>query len=162
MPKQSSNLLVLGLVLFVLSVALAQDATVLRGRVLAEIYGVYETGTSERYQLFIFGVESIGGKGKSIVSPVIIMYSGSDFDLPKSFFNYSKRYELKVRRDPLGDGSLKSLAYIKIVDPDGKEVQPPISKLRLMHGVPKDILKMDEKLPQYKLFPGDYGILKEN
>jgi hypothetical protein len=161
-PKQYSNIFLLVLMFLTVSFLWAQNETILRGRVLADIDdGNHETGTSERYHLFIFGVESKGREGERNVTPVLIMYSYSDSILPKSFFNYSKLYELKAHRDPVGDISLEAVALIKIVNSDGKEVEPPISTLTLLDGAPKDILKMDAMLAQYKIHEWGFRIVEK-
>jgi hypothetical protein len=141
----------------------AEKKTRLRGRVLAAIDSMHsESGTSYRYQQFIFGVESSNHQGQEIVTPVLITYSlptSGDF-LTKSFYDYSKLYELRAFRRANSDTPLESIAYIRYMSFDNREIDPPTLILRLLDGVPKDILKMDMVLPNYELFSGDYRIIK--
>jgi hypothetical protein len=151
------------LVLFALSPCTAAQKKIrLRGHVLAAIDSpTSETGTSHRYQLFIFGMESKDHHGKEIVTPVEIVYSASRGFLPESFFDFSKRYELRAFREAYADATLESIAYIKMVDADfHKEIAPPIPLLRLLEGAPREILKMDMVLPNYEMWSGDYRIIK--
>jgi hypothetical protein len=141
----------------------AEKKTRLRGRVLAAIDSMHsESGTSYRYQQLIFGVESKDHRGKAIVTPVLITFSlpTSGNFLPKSFYDYSKLYELRAFRRAISDTPLESIAYIRYLGPDNKETDPPMLILKLLDGVPKDILKMDMILPNYELFSGDYRIIK--
>jgi hypothetical protein len=143
--------------------AAGEEKVCLKGHVLAAIDSpFFESGTSYRYQQFVFGIESKDSQGKRSVTPVLITYSASSAFLPKGFFDYEKVYELHVLRKIYGDTSLESIAYIKYVDADSKkETAPPMQLLRLLDGVPKDILRMDMVLANYELLPGDYKIVKE-
>ena len=138
-----------------------QENIDLRGRVLAAIDSWHhETGMGEHYNLFVFGVESKGGEGQSIVTPVLITYY-SDLDLPESFFDHSKLYELRVRRSVSAETPLKSVAYVRFFDSKFEvEIEPPKLILRLLEGCPKDILKMDMVLPHYEMSSGDYRAIK--
>ena len=131
-----------------------QNKTSLIGHVLASIDGVQESGTSYRYQLFVFGVESIDSQDKVTVAPVLIAYSlpVSGGPLTESFFDYSKRYMLRVSRREKDDVSLGSIALIRYMDSDNKETNPPMKLLKLLDGVPGDILNMDSVLTNYEMF----------
>jgi len=135
----------------------------LKGRVLAAIDSMYsESGTSYRYQQFVFGVEAKDHQGKEIITPVLVTYSlptAGDL-LPKSFYDYSKRYELRAIKKANRDTLLESIAFIRYFGPDNKETEPPTLILRLLDGAPKDILKMDMELPNYEMFSGDYRVIK--
>jgi hypothetical protein len=134
-----------------------QENIDLRGHVLAAIDSWHETGMGEHYNQFVFGVESKGGDGQNIVTPVLITYY-SDLDLPESFFDYSKLYELRVRRSVPAEMPLKSIAYRRYFDPDWVENKPPELILRLLDGVPRDILKMDMLIHHYDVW-GNYRIV---
>jgi hypothetical protein len=87
MPRPFLHLLVFGMIFFTMPFLLGQDEAILRGRILADIDSLHhETGTSERYQLFVFGVETKGDKGKGIVAPVLIMYSYGELWPAKKLF----------------------------------------------------------------------------
>jgi hypothetical protein len=96
-------------------------------------------------------------EGQNIVTPVLITYY-SDLDLPESFFDYSKLYELRVRRSVPAEMPLKSIAYRRYFDPDWVENKPPELILRLLDGVPRDILKMDMLIHHYDVW-GNYRIV---
>jgi hypothetical protein len=152
--------LLLGTILYVGSVEEAK--VLLKGRVLAVIdSSFFGSATGYRYQQFIFGIESENGQSKEVVAPVLITYSSSTDLLPKDFFDHSKLYVLHVLRKAYGDISLESIAYIKIVDVDNKEIDKPIPILKLLDGVPTDILKMDMRMQNYELLSGDYKIVRE-
>ncbi len=86
------------------------------------------------------------------------MPTAGDF-LPISFYDYSKRYELRAIKKANRDTLLGSIAFIRYFGPDNKETEPPTLILRLLDGVPKDILKMDMELPNYEIFSDDYKII---
>ena len=132
------------------------------GHVLASVDSLISgAGLGPKYETFIFGVESKGKKGKQIVTPVEIVYAyhKSTGPLPAVFFDYSKRYELRVERDSRCDEKLGVLSYEKNEDENGKEL-PATYILRMMDGAPKDLLKSDSLLPCYILRSGDYRVQK--
>lgn len=138
-----------------LSCSATEKETYLRGRVWAVIEDWSpHTGMSDRFQHFIFGVESKDQEGNKIATPVLIIYliPRSDDTLPKLFFDYSNVLELRVNRIP-DDITLGSVALIKYMTTDNQEALPPDLIMRLLDGAPTNILKMDMVLPYYELFP---------
>lgn len=134
-------------------------ATPIIGRVLADVGSIaFGAGLGPQYITFIFGVEEDGG---ARVAPVKISYAffKSEGLPPESFFDYSKRYQLRAIRDPKCDESLKSLSYAENVDESGKPMQPTYI-LRVLDGAPKDVLKPDLVLPCYVLRPGKYKVVR--
>lgn len=146
------------------SVSLAQKApdnhvatenSSLVGRVLADVAtSTFGAGLGPKYTSFLFGVEEGGTKH---LTPVKVSYAffKSDGPPPDSFFDYSKRYELQVVREPKCDESANSLSYVKNVDESGKSL-PPTYVLRFLAGAPKVELKPDAILRCYVLRPGNY------
>lgn len=132
------------------------ERTVLVGRVLASINSLGpNSDLTARYETFVFAVESIGESGIRI-TPVRILYRFHSWDerLRDPFFDYSKRYEMQVEREPRCDETLRVLSYEKNEDENGKEL-PPTNILRMMDGAPKDLLKPDSILPCYMLRTGN-------
>ncbi|MGH9970490.1 MAG: hypothetical protein ACREBG_22240 [Pyrinomonadaceae bacterium] len=133
-------------------------ASILVGRVLAYVDSlVVGAGVGPQYEKFIFGAESKGERGEQVITAVEIVYAfhKSSGPLPGSFFDYSKRYELRVERDARCDETLKKLSYEENEDETGKQL-PSTYILRMMDGAPKDLLKPDSLLPCYMLRSGDY------
>lgn len=128
------------------------------GRVLADVSSIaFGAGLGPQHTTFVFAVEHDGQKR---VEPVKVSYAffKSEGPPPDSFFNYSKRYELRVVRDTKCDESVDSLSHIKNVDQSGKPL-PPTDALRFLEGAPKDALKYDGILACYVLRPGKYKVL---
>lgn len=111
------------------------------------------------YLSFIFGVQEAGSED---VVPVKVSYAffKSDGPLPDSFFDYSKRYELRAVRDPRCDESVNSISYVKNVDESGKPLLPTYA-LRFVEGASKAVLKPDAVLPCYMLRPGNFKLLAQ-
>jgi len=137
----------------------------LSGRVLAGIESpAHGAGVGPIYERFIFGVESKDASGKPIVRPVEILrafHRSMHGFLPDSFFDYSKRYELKVERHSGCDELLGKLAYEKNATATGEEL-PPTNSLYIPYGVPRDTLKMDMLLPCYILFGNRYKVISRD
>lgn len=128
------------------------------GRVLAYIDSlVLGAGLGPQYETFIFGVESKNERGEQIIVPVEIVHAffKSDGRLPRTFFDHSKLYELRVERDSQCDESVSDLSYAKNEDETGKQL-PPTYIMRFLDGAPKDALKPDAVLPCYILRSGNY------
>jgi len=109
-----------------------------------------------QYDLFIFGVSSEPKPGSQIV-PVKVSYEFYRYEpyLPEEFFDFSRLCELHVIRDPTCDESVKSLSYEANETDSGKQL-PPTYILRILDGVPSDVIKPDLVLPCYVLRPGHY------
>jgi hypothetical protein len=130
------------------------------GRVLADVSTLtFGAGLGPKYTSFIFGVEE---GGSTHLVPVKVSYAFFKSDGPplESFFDYSKRYELKAIRDPKCDETVDSLSYVKNVDESGKPL-PPTYVLRFSKGAPKVVLKPDAVLPCYALRPGNYKLIDQ-
>jgi hypothetical protein len=141
--------------------AAAEKTTPIVGRVLADVSTLaFGAGVGPMYTLFIFGVEE---DGSTHVVPVKVSYAffKSDGPPPDSFFDYSKRYELRAVRESKCDEAVESLAYVKNVDDSGKPL-PPTYALRFLEGAPKIELKPDAVLPCYVLRPGKYKVLSQD
>jgi hypothetical protein len=139
----------------------AVERTVLVGRVLASINSLGpNSDLTARYETFVFGVES-KGDGRKRITPIRILYRFHSWNerLRDPFFDYSKRYEMRVEREPRCDEKVSVLSYEKNEDSNGKQL-PPTYILRVMDGAPKDLLKPDSILPCYMLRPGNYRVLK--
>lgn len=131
------------------------------GRVLAwKPPLVIGAGVGPQYEAFIFAAEADRGAS---TTPTKIYYSffQSDGLLAESFFDYSKRYELQVVRDPRCDGTLRNFSYDRSVDDASGKPLPPLYVLRLLDGVPIDALKPDSTLACYILRPGRYRVLSQ-
>jgi hypothetical protein len=129
------------------------------GRVLASIGSLaYGVGLGPEHVRFIFGIEERGG---ATVMPVKISYAffKDEGPPPDSFFDYSKRYELQVIRDPQCDESWESLSYVKNIGQTGKPL-PPTYVLRFLDGAPKLELRPQTVLPCYILRPGSYKVVR--
>src|ERR1035438_5751858 len=90
------------------------EEVTLVGRVLAAIDTVMRSSDLNcRYESFIFGAESSGERGKKIIVPVKIShaYYADEEPFPGSFYDHSKLYEFRVRRDHWGDETVNDLAY---------------------------------------------------
>jgi hypothetical protein len=137
-------------------------ATKMKGRVLADVASLaFGAGVGPQYTRLIFGVESNDGRVQK-VEPVKVAYAffKSEGLLPDNFFDHSKLYELQVVRDPRCDESISSLSYENTVDETGRPL-PPTNVLKLLEGVPKELLKPDLVLPCYILRPGQYRAIKQ-
>lgn len=143
--------------------AISKDkGIVAKGRVLAavdHVTGYLRGGFGDRYEVFVFGLEPSLQGGS--VTPIKVMYKffyKTEPALPASFFDFSKRYELSLLREPSCDETVQNLAYEKNTDQTGK----PLSStyiLRPLAGAPKDALNPDTTLPCYVLTPGKYKFL---
>jgi hypothetical protein len=133
-----------------------------RGRVLAGVNyltGYLRGGFGDSYEVFIFAPEPRSCSG-SIV-PVKVMYKffyKRDSALPDSFFDFSKRFELLLVRQPSCDETVQNLSYQKNTDESGKPL-PSTYILHPLDGVPTDVLNPDLVLPCYVLTPGKYKVL---
>ena len=126
----------------------------LRGRVVAQVASLhYGSSLTHSWMSFFFAVEEPGRS----VRPIQIGYAfyQSQQLPPDSFWDYSKVYEIRVKREPSCDTTVESLAYVKNTDVNGKEL-PPSFVLEFAKGAPKDLLKRDAVLPCYTLWYGNY------
>jgi len=139
--------------------------TTLTGRVLAEVLGLSDyhlVGEGFNVKVFILRMETSQKPG-ALPSPVKVEYQFFKWQptLPDTFFDYSKRYELRVVRDPSCDQTLDQLSYMEAEDESGK----PLGRdyvLRPLEGAPKELLKPELLLPCYVLTPGNYKALTES
>jgi hypothetical protein len=132
------------------------------GRVLAYVNSIsHGAGVGPKYETFLFGVESRDKAGRQIITPIEVVYAYHKNDglIPETFFDHTKLYELRVSRNPECDASVNALSYEENSDETGKQL-PPSNVLRILDGVPKDLLKSDLALPCYILYPGNYHVKK--
>ncbi len=126
----------------------------LRGRPVAEVVSLLSSSSlTHKWMSFYFAAEEPNGS----VRPIQIAYAFFRSEqLPsESFWDYSKLYEIKVRRERGCDTKVENLAYVKNTTEDGKEL-PRSFVLRFAKGAPKDLLKDEAVLPCYVLWYGDY------
>jgi len=132
------------------------------GRVLAWKLPLFlGAGVGPLYEVLVFGVEGSAAEG---IRPTKIMYTffESNASLPDNFFDYSKRYELQVSREPKCDETVEEFSYVKSVEHGSGKPLPPTYVLRFLEGAPKDVLKPDAVLACYILRPGKYRVLAQN
>lgn len=132
------------------------------GHVLARIEGLaYRTNLlgGQRYEVFIFGIDTWDPKTGKSASPVKVVYEfyRDEPNLPEKFFVFSSRYALTVVRDTKCDESVKSLSYEANVSESGKPL-PATFVLKVLDGAPTDVLKPDLILPCFILRPGQYKV----
>src|SRR5205807_332224 len=99
----------------------ADKKEVIQGRVLADVGDMSDymlLGDSPNGKVFIFGMESVPGQ----TTPVKVLYEFFKWQgrLPTSFFDYGKRYELTIVRDPGCDETIEHLSYMQAEDQSGK------------------------------------------
>ena len=126
----------------------------LRGRPLAEVSSLlFGSGLSHKWMSFYFASEEPDGS----IRPIQIAYAfyRSDQLPPESFWDYSKLYEIKVRRERGCDTKVEDLAYVKNTTENGKEL-PRSFVLRFAKDAPQHLLKDEDVLPCYVLWYGDY------
>lgn len=138
-----------------------EKTTSLVGRPLAWKLPLFlGAGVGPLSEVFVFGVEKGGPEGIAVTKIVYTFFEPQGL-LPNDFFDYSKRYELQVVRDPKCDEGLNNLSYIKSVDQASGKPLPPEYALRFSDGAPKDAPKPDSILACYVLRPGRYRVLSQ-
>jgi hypothetical protein len=128
----------------------------IRGRVLADIaWQAHGSGLGPKYETFIFGWEQIDGS----LLPVKIAYAyfGKN-GLPASFFNFTRRFELKAVQQKQCEQTVGNLSVIRNIDPSGQELSSS-NVLRPLHGVPNDLLKPEMNLSCYIVEEGKFKSL---
>lgn len=126
----------------------------LRGRPVAEVSSfLFGAILSHKWMSFYFASEEPDGS----VRPIQVAYAfyRSDQLPPETFWDYSKLYEIKVRRERGCDTKVKNLAYVENTTVNGKEL-PRSFVLGFAKGAPQDLLKDEAVLPCYVLWYGDY------
>ena len=127
---------------------------VLRGRVVAQVAPlIYGSSLTHKWMSFFFAVEEPHGKARPI--EVAYAFYQSDQLPPDSFWDYSKLYEMRLRREPGCDTTVESLAYEKNADTKGNKL-PASMILKFAKGAPKNLLRPEAVLPCYVLWYGDY------
>ena len=142
---------------------IGRERVPLTGQVLARVEPL--TGYAKNllggqlYDVFVFGVDN--GEGQDPLVPVKIVYEfyPNDPGLLAKFFDYSRSYELSVRRDARCDQNVKNLSYETDVEP-GKPPHPR-NILNVLNGAPPEVLKPDLILPCFFLWPGQYKTLND-
>lgn len=130
------------------------EQEVLRGRVMADVASLaFGTGIGAQWVSFIFAVETSSGK----VIPVRIAYAFyKPGELPPdAFWDYSKVYDLNVKRDPKCDTTVQAISFDKNVDEHGNKL-PATFVLHSTKNAPPFSFKPDTVLPCYVLWHGQY------
>jgi hypothetical protein len=124
----------------------------IRGRVLAKIDLVsHGAGLGPHWSKFIFALDESDEHKRPI--EIAFAYFGRT-GLSDNFFDYSKVYELKAKREVSCDESVGSLSIIKNVTESGREL-PPTNALHLLEGAPNDFLRPEMILPCYIVIQGN-------
>jgi hypothetical protein len=132
----------------------APRVEVLRGRVMADVASLaFGAGLGPKWTSFIFAVETSTGK----VIPVRIAYAFYEpRELPPdSFWDYSKVYDLDVKRNPRCDTTVQAISSEENVDDHGNKL-PATFILHSATNAPPFSLKPDTVLPCYVLWYGQY------
>jgi hypothetical protein len=132
----------------------APEREVLRGRVMADVASlVFGAGLGPKWVSFIFAVETSSGK----IIPVRIAYAFYKAGQlpPDSFWDYSKSYELNVKREPTCDTTVQAISFDNNVDEYGNKL-PATFVLQAAKNAPANSLKPDTALPCYVLWYGRY------
>ena len=139
----------------------AEKTTSLVGRPLAWKLPLFlGAGVGPLSEVFVFSVERGGAEGTA-ATKIVYTFSEPQGLLPNNFFDYLKRYELQVVRDPKCDETVNTFSYVKSVDHASGKPLPPDYVLRFSDGAPKDALKPDSILACYILRPGRYKVLSQ-
>lgn len=142
------------LLLLLTSTTLAQDVARrqvhLTGRVVARVnllLGFPENSLGgQHYDDFVFQVDSKRGSTKqNSLIKVRYEFYRDEPGLADSFFDHSRRYGLRLTREPACDEMLESISYEQNVSENG-EALPPTYVLQILKGAPKDLLKTETKL----------------
>lgn len=126
----------------------------LRGRVIADVASLaFGAGLGPKWVSFIFATETSNGE----VIPVRVAYAFYKTEQlpPESFWDYSKLYDLTVRREPKCDTTVKAISYERNMDEQGNEL-PPKFILQFTKNIPSASLKSETALPCYVLWYGQY------
>ena len=136
------------------------------GRVLAAPDPMLHNGgnLSCRFEQFLFGAELEGAARQRVLMPVLVSfcYYGYEAPLPETFFDHTILYELHVTRDPVADVLLKDVAFHRQVDPSTGKSEPPTMGMRVLGGVPRNLLKPDLLLPCYVLYSDGYKVVRQD
>jgi hypothetical protein len=82
-------------------------------------------------------------------------------ELPNSFFNYSKHFEITVLRNSGCDTTAADFFYLKLFHDDIlKKPAERIYRFQIAANAPKMDFADDFKLPCYEMRPGNYSLLK--
>ena len=113
----------------------------------------FGAGIGPKWQSFIFAVETSSGE----VIPVRIAYAfyKSPELPPASFWDYSRLYDLSVKRDPSCDTTVRGIFFDKNVDGRGNDL-PATFALRSAKNAPVHTLKPETVLSCYGLWYGQY------
>jgi len=127
---------------------------ILRGRVMAEVDSLaFGAGLGPKWMSFIFATET---SSEQVIPRRIAFAFYKTAQLPpESFWDYSKLYDLTVKREPSCDTTVKAVSYERNIDEHGNEL-PPTFVLRLVKNAPSDSLKAETVLPCYVLWYGQY------
>jgi hypothetical protein len=127
---------------------------VLRGRVLADVASLaFGTGLAPKWTSFIFAAET--SSGKAVPVRIAYVFYESEQLPPESFWDYSRLYDLSVKRDRTCDTTVREISFEKNVDAEGNEL-PASLVLRPTKGAPPGTLKPEAVLPCYILWYDHY------
>lgn len=127
---------------------------VLRGRVVADVASpAFGAGIGPQWVSFIFAVETSSEK----TVPVRIAYAFYKTGQlpPESFWDYSKLYDLRVKREPKCDTTVHAISYDRNVDDRGNKL-PATLVLQYAKHAPSDSIKPETALPCYVLWYSQY------
>jgi hypothetical protein len=113
----------------------------------------FGAGLGPKWVSFIFAAET--SSGQVIPSRIAYAFYKTEQLPPESFWDYSKLYDLTVKREPKCDTTLKDISYVRNIDEHGNELTPTFV-LRFTKNAPSASLKSDTVLPCYVLWYGQY------
>jgi hypothetical protein len=120
-----------------------------KGRVFARInLFTYGSGVGPRYQSFIYQIESNQENRGTQTQLVRVIYQFFDMKdrLDKSFFDFSKEYELLLNRDTSCDEIPNDFGYQRTGEADNR-----VSILKILAGADKALLQENQIMPCYIL-----------
>jgi hypothetical protein len=120
-----------------------------KGKVFARInLFTYGSGVGPRYQSFIYQINSSKDNGEKQTQLVRVIYQFFDMKdrLSKSFFDFSKEYELLLDRDTSCDEAPSDFGYQRTGEADNR-----VSILKLLTGTDKALLQENQTMPCYVL-----------
>lgn len=120
-----------------------------KGKVFARInLFTYGSGVGPRYQSFIYQIESNQGNVEKQTQLVRVIYQSFDMKdrLSKSFYDFSKEYELLLDRDTSCDEAPSDFGYQRTGEADNR-----VSILKLLTSADKALLQENQIMPCYVL-----------
>jgi hypothetical protein len=154
------------LIVALMSVSIAKPRPKMRklsGHVLGYVPNLLKwNGDGGELLSFVF-VPDAAKKADPPAVPFAVEYRwfSDEPELPNSFFDFSKHFEIRASRNPDCDTTVQELFYIK-VNYVGRPEKPPGREyyFRLAANAPKMDFADELKLPCYEMRPGNYSRLK--